>query len=209
VIYQLPLWLRRLLAVSLLVTVLGLTALLTVVPFLSQLAIAREQIDDARTVHGRLLAANQTATMAEQLEQQSRSTTATTTLAGALTGALFIEGESEAIRLASLQSQVVEILAANAIRPRTARMMQARERHTLKLVGVQLQLSATIDQLQKILLQIEAHRPVLLVESLHLTPSTSVQIDEDRGQLDVRLDVVAIEARPSELRTSAPRPKAP
>jgi Type II secretion system (T2SS), protein M subtype b len=204
-IYKLPQWLRRVLAVSLLATALGLTALLTVVPFLSQLAVAREQLDEARTVHGRLLAANQTASIAEQLEQQSNSATAV----NALTGALFIDGESEAIRLANLQSQVVEILAANGVRPRTARMMQTRERHTLKLIGVQLQLSTTMDQLQKILLQIEAHRPILLVESLHLTPSTSVQTDDDRGQVEVRLDVVAIEARTAEVRTSPPRPKVP
>ncbi len=183
-----------------LLAALGVTALLTVVPFMSQLAAARERLEQERSVYGRLLDATQTLSMAEQLAQGSRA---------AKTTGLFIEGESESIRLASLQSQVVDIIAAHGVKPRSARMLQTRERNTLKLVGVQLQLTATTEQLQKILLQIEAHRPILLVETLHLTTANAASADEDRGLLEARLDIVAIEARPNEARPSAPRVKAP
>jgi Type II secretion system (T2SS), protein M subtype b len=199
-IYKLPVWSRRLLAISLLLAALSLTALLTVVPFMSQLASARERLEQERTIHGRLLDATQTQTIAEQLEQGSRAPKTT---------GLLIEGESESIRLATLQSQVFDIIAAHGVRSRTARMLQTRERNTLKLLGVQLQMTATMEQLQKILLQIEAHRPILLVETMHLTPTNSANTDDDRGLLDVKLDVLAMEARPKEAISSDARVKAP
>jgi Type II secretion system (T2SS), protein M subtype b len=199
-IYSLPLLIRRLLAVSLLLAALGVAALLIVVPFTSQLATARDRLNEERATLGRLADATRPPTTAEQLAKGPRALTTT---------GLFIEGESDSIRLASLQSQVVDITGAHGVKPRTARILQTTERNTLKLVGVELQMSATIEQLQKILLQIEAHRPILLVDTLHLTPTTSVNSDDDRGLLEVRLNVVAIEARTSEAKPSDARVKAP
>jgi hypothetical protein len=189
-IYALPLWLRRMLAVSLLLTVLGLTALFTVVPFMSQLAAVREQLDEERKVYGSYLAATQSTA-----SQGSRSSKPVSTQGGLQSGGLFIDGESDSIRLASLQSQVVDILTGQGVKPRTTRMLQSSERHTLKLVGVQLQMTATIEQLQKVLLQIEAHRPILLVDSLHLTPTNAINSEDDRGLLEARIDVRAIVAK--------------
>ena len=162
------------------------TGLLTVVPFLSQLEVARARLNQERAFLGQLLDATRDTTLAELLPPADRTPKTT---------GLFIAGESEAIRLASLQAQVMDIIAAQAVKPRSSRNLQTRERHTLKLVGVQVQLSATIEQLQKILLEIESHRPILLVDALHLTPSSSLGIDDDRGLLEARLDVVAIEPR--------------
>jgi general secretion pathway protein M len=190
-IYKLPLRLRQLLAISLLVAALGLTALLTVFPFLSQLTSVREQLVQERTTKGRLLHSS--------LEPAKGRLPELTKING-----LSIEGESEAIRLASLQSQVMDIISAQAVKPRTTRNLQTRERNTLKLVGVQLQLTATIEQLQRILLEIEAHKPILLVDSLHLSPSASATADDDRGLVEIRMDVVGIEARPAETRQKAP-----
>jgi general secretion pathway protein M len=190
-IYKLPLRLRQLLAVALLIAALGLTALLTVFPFMSQLATAREQLVQERTSYGRLLEASQGSAKGRLPELPKIN-------------GLSIEGESEAIRLASLQSQVMDIISGQAVKPRTTRNLQTRERNTLKLVGVQLQLTATIEQLQRILLEIEAHKPILLVDSLHLSPSSSTTPDDDRGMLEIRLDVVGIEARPTEARPKAP-----
>ena len=184
--YQLPRYLRQILAVLLLLAAVGLVALLTVVPFLSQLEVARARLNQERAFLGQLLDATRDTTLAELLPPADRTPKTT---------GLFIAGESEAIRLASLQAQVMDIIAAQAVKPRSSRNLQTRERHTLKLVGVQVQLSATIEQLQKILLEIESHRPILLVNALHLTPSSSLGIDDDRGLLEARLDVVAIEPR--------------
>jgi Type II secretion system (T2SS), protein M subtype b len=197
--YRIPLILRRALAVAILLATVGLVALLTVVPYLSQLAAARERLSQQRTLHGQLL---ETTSRIGTEQPSPAARTPTTT-------GLFIEGDSEAIRLASLQSQVMDILTAQAVKPRSTRNLQTRERHTLKLVGVQVQLTATVEQIQKILLDLEAHRPVLLVEALHLTPASSVGTDDDRGILEARLDVLAIEARPAEIKPADSRQKAP
>jgi Type II secretion system (T2SS), protein M subtype b len=199
-IHRLPLLLRRSLAVALLMAALGLISLVTVVPFLSQLATAREQLSQSRATLGRLLETTKTSTIAEQLEQGAQ---------GLKTTGLFIEGESDSIRLAALQSQVVDIVGAHGVKPRTARMLQSSERYNLRLAGVELQLTATIEQVQKILLQIEAHRPILLVDTLHLTPTTAANSEDDRGQLDVRLNVIAIESRSSEAKSTDARLKVP
>jgi Type II secretion system (T2SS), protein M subtype b len=189
-IYALPLWLRRLLAVSLLLTILGLTGLFTVVPFVNQLATMRQQLAEERQVYGSFLAVTQATA-----GQGTRSLKPVGAHAALPSGGLFIDGESDSIRLASLQSQVVDILAGQGIKPRTARMLQSSERQTLKLVGVQLQMTATIEQLQKVLVQIEAHRPILLVDSLHLTPTNAINSEDDRGLLEARIDVRAIVAK--------------
>jgi Type II secretion system (T2SS), protein M subtype b len=193
-IHRLPLRLRQLLAVTLLLLTLAATAALTVVPFMSQLADSQYKLERERMVLGGLQAKTSDTSLAKQLELDARAPKAT---------GLFIDGESEPIRLASLQSRLMDIINAQSVKPRTTRNLPTRERNTMKLVGVQLQLTATIDQLQKILLEIEAHRPVLLVDALHLTPSSSVGSEDDRGILEARIDVVAIEARPET------RPKSP
>ena len=196
-IYRLPLRVRQFLAVALLLATVGLVALLTIVPFLLNLAAARERLVQQRTFLGQLQDATSGAAAASPTSRDAGFNKA-------MTG-LFIEGDSEAIRLASLQSQGTDSLTRQSVKSRSSRNLQTRERHTLKLVGVQVQLTATVEQLQKILLAIEAHRPILLVDALHLTPAAAVGTDDDRGILEARLDVLAIEARPAD----ASRQKAP
>ena len=91
----------------------------------------------------------------------------------------------------------MEILATHRVKPRSTRNLTARERNNFRLVGVQLQLAAPIEQLQAVLLDIEQHKPLLLIEALHVTPIllSGVAGEEERGMLEARLDVFGIETK--------------
>ena len=109
---------------------------------------------------------------------------------------VFIEGESESIRLAALQSKLSAIAGANGVKLRSARNLPSRDKNELRLVGVQLQLMAPLDKLQKILLEIEQHKPSLFVDSLQISPGSPARsVDDEVGMLDARFDVYAVESR--------------
>jgi uncharacterized membrane protein (UPF0182 family) len=187
-IYTLAKPVRQFLAVMLLALPIGAFGLLVVAPVYSHHADLKERIEQERMMVGRLgrLAGDESARQA--LETQTKA---------AKSAGLFIEGESESIRLAALQSNISAIAAANGIKFRSARNLPSRDKYDLHLVGVQLQLVAPIAKLQKILLDIEQAKPTLFIDSMQITPLAYSRITDtdEPGQLDTRLDVYAVEAR--------------
>jgi hypothetical protein len=107
----------------------------------------------------------------------------------------FVSGESQNIRIANVQSAVVEILAGDSLKPRSVRNLPPHVRAGLTLVGVQVQIGASLAQLQSMLGRIDSHQPRLLVEDLQITRTAqSIAPSEGAPQLlDVRLDVFGIE----------------
>jgi Type II secretion system (T2SS), protein M subtype b len=65
------------------------------------------------------------------------------------------------------------------------------------MLGVQLQFSATVEQLQTILLAIETHRPHLRVEGLQVTvlQDTVAPGSNVPASLETRLDVMGVAPR--------------
>jgi Type II secretion system (T2SS), protein M subtype b len=187
-IYSLSKPLRQIFAVSLLALVLAGLGLLIVAPVLAHITDLKERIDQERMMAGRLLDLVSDESGRLGMEQQTKL---------ARTAGYFMEGESEPIRLAMLQSSLSAIATSQGIKLRSARNLPARERNELRLLGVQLQLIAPIDRLQKILLDIEQHKPSLIVDQIQITPLTfsRAQDDDQTGLLDVRLDVFAIESK--------------
>jgi hypothetical protein len=187
-IYRLSKPLRQLIAIALLAVPVAAVGLLAVVPLWAHVASLKERIEQERTVDGRLsqIASDETAKRA--LEAQTKA---------ARSAGLFIEGESESIRLSALQSNLAGIAAANGIKLRSARNLPSRDKNDLRLVGVQLQLVAPIAKLQKILLEIEQAKPALFVDSMQITPLTLSRVTdgEEPGLLDARFDVFAVETR--------------
>ena len=177
---------RQAVALALLVVAIWALSLLTVVPLAAKISDLQDRLERERTVLGRLNAATRDGGSGVEAEQRA--------LAGRI-GNLFIQGESESIRVASVQSQVMAILGAQRVKPRSTRNLPARERNNLRLVGVQLQLTAPIEQLQAVLLDIEAHKPLLFVEAMHISPVnvSGVPGEDLRGMLDARLDVFGVE----------------
>lgn len=187
-IYGLSKALRRLVAVGLLGLAAGCVGLLVIAPLWAHITDLKDRIDQERMMMSRLSAAVSDDSSRQMLEQQTKAAKA---------AGLFIEGESESIRLATLQSNLSSIAAANGVKLRSSRNLPGRERGDLRLVGVQLQLAAPIEKLQKMLFDIEQSRPCLFVDSLQVTPVTlSRVVDDDQpGLLDARFDVFAVEAR--------------
>lgn len=186
--YSLPKPLRRVVAVGLLAVAIGGVGLLVVRPVWTHISDLKDSIEQERMMSTRLLAVVKDDSVRQTLEQQTKAAKA---------AGLFIEGESESIRLAALQSALSSIAANNGVKLRSARNLPGREKGDLRMVGVQLQLAAPIEKLQKILFDIEQSRPSLFVDSLQVTPvALSRVVDDDQpGLLDARFDVFAVEAR--------------
>lgn len=176
--------LRRILALGLLVLPVALVAVLVVSPAMSRLSDLETRIDQERRLAGRLAA------LADEPVDKSETAVA----AGAR--GFFIEGASEAIRSAALQSQLLEIAARHGLKPRSSRTLPVREKNNVQLLGVHIQVFATVEKLQALILDIERHKPILMISSMQVSPSATRQLPgNDAGIVDAGLDVLAMEAR--------------
>lgn len=179
---------RRLIAVALLVIPLGAVGLAAVKPVLSHVGDLQDRIGQERSMLGRLTALTSESAARRTLEEQTKAVKAS---------GVFIEGESESIRLSALQSNLSVLAAGNGIKLRSVRNLASREKSDLRLIGVQLQLVTPLNKLQKFLLDLEQAKPALFVDALQITPLTIARSSEDEqvGLLDVRFDVFAVETR--------------
>ena len=186
--YRLAKPIRQLLAVALLLLVAAAVVSLTVVPLYARISDLDDRIQQERITLGRLSALGQDEGAARELDSLA---------AAARSKGMFLEGESESIRMANLQSLLAEIIAANGVKPRSIRNLPARDRNELRMLGVQLQLVATIEDLRKILVAIEEQRRVLIVEQMQVAPLTGTWIgnEDQKGTLDIRFDIFGVEGR--------------
>lgn len=184
----LPRPLRRLLAVSLLVAMLGAVVGVGIAPIAAHFGDLQSQIEQERLVLGHLLAATMNT---PDIQQAARSTDV------ADTNRMALEGESDAIRAANLQSLVGAIASKHGLQMRSLRNLPPRERSELRMLGVQVQFIATIEQLRDALVAFEAQQPYLFVETLHISPLPGAMAvgSENPGGLDVRVDILAAAAR--------------
>ena len=184
--YSLAKPLRTLLAVVLLLATVAAIVFFTVVPVIARVGELQEQIEQERTVLGRLTTAAADDGSSTDVKQKA---------VAARVGGLFLPGESESIRVSYVQSELITILSTNRMKPRSTRNLPARERNQMRLVGVQLQVTAQIEQVQLLLRDIEAHQPPLMIESLHITPVANFGGggEDMRGMLDARIDIFGVE----------------
>jgi len=182
-ILKLPKIARQALAVLLVFLVLGALGL-AISPIFAHVAELSSHIEQERNLLSRL--SSVAATQPAAADADAGKIPDREAYAG-----LFLQGESEGIRLASLQSRLSEIFAANGVKLRSARNLPAKERDDLHLLGVQLQFAAPVERLQAILLAIEEQKPLLLIESLQVTPLAATS-EEERGNLETRVDVFGV-----------------
>ena len=79
-----------------------------------------------------------------------------------------LQGETDAVRLAALQSIMNDAASAQGIRLISSRSVDASERDGVRLLGVSAQLNAPMDALQKLLFDLESNHGALAVESFHI-----------------------------------------
>jgi hypothetical protein len=188
--YHLAKPIRRAFAVVLLGALVGSAWKFAAEPLIAHVGDLKDRIEQERMVAGRLLGVSTDDAVRRDLELQAKTIKA---------DRLFLDGESEAIRMADLQSHLATIAAANGIRLRSSRSLPSRERYDLRLVGLQLQLAAPLERLQKFLLDVEQYNPWLYVASLQITPLTVARVvDDEVGVLEARLDVLAVVPRQKE-----------
>jgi hypothetical protein len=185
----LPKPIRQLLAVALLVgTVLAVLGL-GVMPVATHVGDLQTQIEQERLVLAHLLAAERNGPDIREAAKLAQTASA---------ARLTVDGESDAIRAANLQSLVGGIAAKSGLQMRSLRNLPARDRNELRMLGVQVQFLATVEQLRRALVEIEAQQPYLFVDTLQITPLPGAIAagGDNGGTLDVRIDVLGAVARP-------------
>ncbi len=81
---------------------------------------------------------------------------------------VYLPGETDAVRLASLQSTLNDAAKLQNIRLSSTRALEAAEQGGVRLLGLQAQLSADLRPLQALLFDLEKKRPNLIIDGLHI-----------------------------------------
>jgi Type II secretion system (T2SS), protein M subtype b len=186
--WQLSKRLRQVLAVSLLAATLATLMVFVVLPIYGQFTALTTQIDQERLVLGHLSLPRSDENQRHNIERIASPEQLER---------LVLPGESDTIRLANLQSTLGALAANAGVQLRSTRNLSPVDRPEARLLGVQLQFAATIEQLQTILIAIEAQRPQLRVEALQITvlQDTVAAGSSAPPSLEARLDVMGATPR--------------
>lgn len=175
--------LHRLAAIGLLLAVIGVMFAVLVLPLIDHFGTLRAGIARERELLARFeaFAANRdaAASLAEHSEAAMRS-------------GMFLDGETDALRLANLQALITEIAEKHGARVSSAREMPGQDVGSLHFIGVQTELEADLGQLQAMILTFESHRPYLFIQSLQATPLASRRPESDT--LKIRFGIVGAAA---------------
>ena len=171
----------RLLALLLLFVVLGAVYLVVAVPILDLYAGRAAVLENRRMLVPRLKAA------ADELPELRASVAKLRATAGARK--MTLEGSSDAIASANLQSHIEELAASVGVTIGSTESLPVEVRGGYRAIGLRYTLSGPYETLVKLLAKLEAATPPLVIENLHIhgvlrrpgTPAASA--------LDAGLDV--------------------
>lgn len=177
---RIPPVLSRLAALALLLLLAAFLVAGLIGPLAGQVSELRAEIGRQRELLARFeaYAANEKDAEAEAARSET-----------AKASGIFLAGETDALRTASLQAQVRAIAEAQGVRLVSARSAPPQERDGLQLTTVQAEFDADLRQLQAILLAVEAGRPHLFLQSVQVAPAGGYRSQEET--LRVRLGIAA------------------
>jgi hypothetical protein len=174
--------LQRALALGLLaLVVLGLWLGLAR-PIASLLHDQGQAIERERVLLGRFLAAGSRTATAADIERRIEEVIGR--------GAL-LEGESEPIRLAALQTLVGDIAARHRIQVRSSRALPRREQGRFALLGVRIQVATDLAGAQALIHGLETAEAMLLVASLQMTRAATGR-EGGAAEIDLRIDILGV-----------------
>lgn len=173
-------------AVSLLFAAAGCVWVFAVEPILYRFTEARDRIAAERLLLGRLEAAEQAATLV-QAQKSPRSDQGERRI--------FLTGPSDAVRMAEVQALLGRISDSEAVSIQSTRAQPAVESAGVRLIAIEAQLRATLEQLQKILIKLERSHPYLIVQTLHVAPQLATDASAPELQLDIRIGVAGFADR--------------
>lgn len=91
---------------------------------------------------------------------------------------VFMAGGSIGMTTAELQTRLGRLVEAESLAVKSARALEPRQKDGVAFIGVEMQITASNAQLQKLLLAIESQRPYLFVDAIRIAP-LPIQSDED------------------------------
>jgi Type II secretion system (T2SS), protein M subtype b len=119
-------------------------------------------------------------------------------------GDLQVRGQAEAQQHAALQEALRALAQRSGIRVQSLRTIPTFERDGVHLVGAHVNLTSSLDSIQKLILDIETSRPLVFVDGLEISSAVS----RDRSaKSDVEMNVVVRLAAPVPSTASATQPK--
>lgn len=170
----------KMLALALLGGVCLVAYALVIEPLTSRYFDVREQIAQQRQLLGRLTVAASQDGQAKDIEKRANARAS---------GAVYLPGSSDGVRIAELQSLLGRITEAEGVAIKSSRAMPTHDRDGLRMLGIEVQMSANIEQLQRILYAVETGKPYLFVETLQVTPPATYAGSEPKSEslLEVRV----------------------
>jgi hypothetical protein len=156
-------------AVALLIAAVAALLFGIVMPTADRYETLRADLAQKRLLLGRLLAQN------EAHKDDLAVRTPTTR---------HLSGETDAVRLAGLQSLLNEAADGQNIRIISSRSVDPVDRDGIRLLGISAQMKTPIEHLQKLLFSLEHGQGALVVESLQLSQQ---KVDGTSDGLDVNL----------------------
>jgi hypothetical protein len=174
-------WQGRLLALSLLLVTLGGAYLLVVSPLLDLYEERAALLEDRRLLLPRLRAtADELPALRDRVEQQR---------AAAGNRKITLEGASDAIAAATLQSRIEELATSVGVTIGSTESLPVEARSGYRRIGLRYVLSGQYETLVKFLAKLEFATPPLVIDNLHIhgvlrRPGTPAASGLDAG-LDV------------------------
>ncbi len=175
---------RRLAAIAILAVVLVVFSSLVILPVAKHVVGLQEQLGDQRRILGRLTQLAEPKAFAVDLASRLKQ---------ARNRGVFLEGDTDALRTAKLQSLLATEAKKVGIRIRTSRTLSSIERDGIQLLGVEVLMGANIQQIRSMLVNIEQQWPYLFVHSLGIGQPTSRQPNDDK--LEFRIGVFGVVAQ--------------
>ncbi len=189
--------LSKVAALGLLAAAMAAVWLVAVVPVMSRISGLEADIAEQRTFLGRL-----------QLEAAMIADEPTMEAAGGVDGrqrGAFLDGNSEAERLALLQAHLDRIALAAGLSVSSSQSIAGPEVEGVEFLGVQVQLSGEIDSVQRVLHEIETGTPALVVDGIDIVHQPVAPGEADAA-LDVRVKVLGAVPPPDTVQQGSVAP---
>ena len=90
--------------------------------------------------------------------------------ASRMLAAVTLEGETEAIQLANLQTAVGRAAEAAGVRLRSTQALPVLQRDEFAFAGLQSTAQVRLEALQRLLHGLEVHRPMLIIDAIDMAP---------------------------------------
>lgn len=182
----LPPWLSRATALALLFGLILLAYAVVVAPLVAGYRQSEGAVAEAREL---LAGYRSVAARRDQLEAQLAALADRQDDSG-----LYLAGATDALAAAALQDDVKGAIEAGGGNLRSIQILPAEDEEGFRRVGVRVQLTATVNDLLRILHGIEAGRPFLFVDALEINNRRARRRNRDEAEtmdpvLLVRLDV--------------------